>query len=128
MVTSDLARFALMLVAAAVIAADGPAAVVYATVAVSQVVGTVFRPAQSALLPGLVRTPSELTAANVASSTIESIGTFLGPALGGLLLAVSERAGRVRGQRGDVSLVGRARLRAARAGGAPRPRRNAGCG
>ena len=89
MVASDLARFALMLVAAAVIAADGPGAVVYATVAVSQVVGTVFRPAQSALLPGLVRTPSELTAANVASSTIESIGTFLGPALGGLLLAVS---------------------------------------
>jgi MFS family permease len=89
MVTSDVARFALMLVAAGVIAADGPAAVVYATVAVSQVVGTVFRPAQSALLPGLVRTPSELTAANVASSTIESIGTFLGPALGGLLLAVS---------------------------------------
>lgn len=89
MVASDLARFALMLVAAGVIAADGPSPVVYATVAVSQVVGTVFRPAQSALLPGLVRTPSELTAANVASSTIESIGTFLGPALGGLLLAVS---------------------------------------
>jgi len=89
MVASDLVRFALMLVAAAIIAADGPAAVVYVTVAVSQVVGTVFRPAQSALLPGLVRTPSELTAANVASSTIESIGTFLGPALGGLLLAVS---------------------------------------
>lgn len=89
MVASDLARFALMLVAAGIIAADGPSAVVYATVAVSQVVGTVFRPAQSALLPGLVQTPSELTAANVASSTIESIGTFLGPALGGLLLAVS---------------------------------------
>ena len=89
MVTSDLARFALMLVAAGVIAADGPSVVVYATVAVSQVVGTVFRPAQAALLPGLVRTPSELTAANVASSTIESLGTFLGPALGGLLLAVS---------------------------------------
>ncbi len=89
MVTSDLGRFALMLVAAAVIATDGPAPAVYATVAVSQIVGTVFRPAQAALLPGLVRTPSELTAANVASSTIESIGTFLGPALGGLLLAVS---------------------------------------
>ena len=89
MVTSDLGRGTLMLVAAAVIAADGPAPIVYATVAVSQVVGTVFRPAQSALLPELVQTPSELTAANVASSTIESIGTFLGPALGGLLLAVS---------------------------------------
>ena len=89
MIVSDLARFALMLVAAAVIAADGPAPAVYLTVAVSQVVGTVFRPAKAALLPGLTRTPAELTAANVASSTIESVGTFLGPALGGLLLAVS---------------------------------------
>ena len=61
----------------------------YALVALSTVAGTVFRPAQSALLPVLVRTPSELTAANVTSSTLESIGTFLGPALGGLLLAVT---------------------------------------
>jgi MFS family permease len=89
MVASDAIRFALMLGAAAVIAADGPAAAVYVLVAASTVTGTVFRPAQAALLPSLVRTPTELTAANVASSTIESIGTFLGPALGGLLLAVS---------------------------------------
>ena len=58
-------------------------------VALSTIAGTVFRPAQAALLPALVRSPSELTAANVASSTLESVGTFLGPALGGLLLAVS---------------------------------------
>jgi MFS family permease len=89
MVTSDLVRCALMLAAGATIAADGPAPAVYAMVGISQIVGTVFRPAQSALLPLLVRTPSELTAANVATSTLESIGTFLGPALGGLLLAVS---------------------------------------
>jgi MFS family permease len=89
MVASDLVRCALMLAAAATIAADGPAPVVYGLVAVSTICGTVRRPAQSALLPALVRSPSELTAANVASSTIESVGTFLGPALGGLLLAVS---------------------------------------
>ena len=89
MVASDLVRCVLMLAAAATIAADGPAPVVYALVAVSTICGTVRRPAQSALLPALVRSPSELTAANVASSTIESVGTFLGPALGGLLLAVS---------------------------------------
>ena len=89
MVASDAIRFALMAGAAAVIAAGGPAPVVYVLVAASTVTGTVFRPAQAALLPALVRTPNELTAANVASSTIESIGTFLGPALGGLLLAVS---------------------------------------
>jgi MFS family permease len=89
MVASDAIRFALMAGAAAVIAVGGPAPVVYVLVAGSTVTGTVFRPAQAALLPALVRTPTELTAANVASSTIESIGTFLGPALGGLLLAVS---------------------------------------
>ena len=89
MVTSDLVRGGLMLAAAATIAADGPAPAVYAMVGLSQVAGTVFRPSQSALLPLLVRSPSELTAANVATSTLESIGTFLGPALGGLLLAVS---------------------------------------
>ena len=89
MVASDLIRFVLMLAAAATIAADGPAPLVYGLVALSTIAGTVFRPAQAALLPALVRSPSELTAANVASSTLESVGTFLGPALGGLLLAVS---------------------------------------
>jgi MFS family permease len=89
MVASDLVRCALMLAAAAVIALDGPPAVVYVIVAASTVTTTVFRPAQAALLPALVRSPSELTAANVASSTLESVGTFLGPALGGLLLALT---------------------------------------
>ena len=89
MVASDLLRCALMLGAAATIAADGPAPVVYGLVSLSTIAGTVFRPAQSALLPALVRSPSELTAANVASSTLESVGTFLGPALGGLLLAAT---------------------------------------
>jgi MFS family permease len=63
--------------------------VVYAIVALSTVSGTVFRPAQAALLPHLARSPGELTAANVASSTLESVGAFIGPALGGLLLALT---------------------------------------
>jgi|RhiMethySRZTD1v2_1073278.scaffolds.fasta_scaffold08496_9 MFS family permease len=92
MVASDLARLALMLAAALVIASDGPAPLVYTIVALTTVTGTVFRPAQAALLPSLVASPAELTAANVASSTVESVGTFLGPALGGLLLAVSDPA------------------------------------
>jgi hypothetical protein len=92
MVVSDVVRFALMAAAAAVIATDGPAPVVYGLVAVTSATGTVFRPAQAALLPSLVTSPAELTAANVASSTLESVGTFLGPALGGLLLAVTSPA------------------------------------
>jgi Cyclic nucleotide-binding domain/Major Facilitator Superfamily len=52
-------------------------------------VSTAFQPAQAALIPLLARDPRELTAANVASSTVESVGSFAGPALGGLLLAVT---------------------------------------
>jgi MFS family permease len=92
MVVADVVRFALMAAAALVIATDGPAPIVYGLVAVTSATGTVFRPAQAALLPSLVTSPAELTAANVASSTIESVGTFLGPALGGLLLAVTSPA------------------------------------
>jgi MFS family permease len=89
MISSDVVRAALMFGAAATIAANGPAAVVYALVALSAVASTVFRPAKSALLPALVTSPGELTAANAASSTLESVAMFLGPALGGALLAVS---------------------------------------
>ena len=92
MVVADVVRFVLMAAAALVIATDGPAPVVYGLVALTSATGTVFRPAQAALLPSLVASPAELTAANVASSTLESVGTFLGPALGGLLLAVSSPA------------------------------------
>jgi len=52
-------------------------------------VSQAFQPAESALLPTLAESPEELAAANVASSTIESAGYFVGPALGGVLLAVS---------------------------------------
>jgi predicted MFS family arabinose efflux permease len=45
------------------------------------------RPMQSALLPQLAKTPEELTAANLVLTTVESSGIFLGPAIGGLLLA-----------------------------------------
>ena len=90
MLVSDVVRAALVLVAAVVIAADGPELAVYGLAVVTALVGTCFRPAQAAMLPGLARDPGELTAANVASSTIESVGFFLGPALGGLLLAVAD--------------------------------------
>ncbi|MCZ7588858.1 MAG: MFS transporter [Gaiella sp.] len=92
MVASDVVRVVLMALAALVIATDGPAPVVYALVALTTAAGTVFRPAQAALLPSLVSTPGELTASNAAASTLESVGTFLGPALGGALLAVSDPA------------------------------------
>ena len=89
MVVTDVIRAALMVAAAVTIWQGWSAYIVYVIVAVSTVVGTAFRPAQAALLPHLARNPAELTAANVASSTLEAVGAFIGPALGGILLAVT---------------------------------------
>ena len=89
MIATDLIRAPLMVVVALTILWDGPAAIVYVAVGLTSIVGTAFRPAQAALLPSLARTPEELSAANVTSSTVESIGTFVGPALGGILLAAT---------------------------------------
>jgi MFS family permease len=49
---------------------------------------TLFRAAQSAVVPELVDDPAELTSVNVLSSSVESLGVFVGPALAGLLLVV----------------------------------------
>jgi MFS family permease len=89
MLTADVVRVGLLGGMCALAALDGPALAVYALAVATSIVSTVFHPAQQALLPSLVREPGELTAANVSMSTISSVGMFAGPALGGLLLALS---------------------------------------
>ncbi|MBA3412148.1 MAG: MFS transporter [Actinobacteria bacterium] len=89
MLYATLLRAVGMAAAAGAVLLDSPAALVYALATVVTLLSTAFRPAQAALLPSLARTPQELTAANVASSTITSIGGFAGAALGGLLLAAT---------------------------------------
>lgn len=89
MLAADLVRAAALAVMAVVVLSDGPVALVYLLASGVAVTTTAFQPAQAALLPSLARTPEELTAANVSSSTLESLGFCVGPALGGVLLAVS---------------------------------------
>ena len=84
MIAADSIRVVLVLAAALVIRFDGPPIVVYALAVLTAVAGTSFRPAQAALTPSLANHPGELTAANVAASTVESVGFFAGPAIGGL--------------------------------------------
>ena len=50
---------------------------------------TLVRPALQALLPSLARTPEELIASNGATSTVESVGTLVGPLLAGVLISVA---------------------------------------
>lgn len=90
MLAADLVRAVALAAAAVAVFADAPPALVYVLAAVVSVVAMAFRPAQAAVLPSLARSPDELTAANVASTTIESVGSFAGPALGGFLLAATD--------------------------------------
>jgi MFS family permease len=89
MLVSDLTRLVAMAGAAAVALSGGPAVFVYVLGSFEAIMRTAFQPAQSAIIPTLARTPQELTASNVTASTIESVGVFLGPAIGGLLLAAT---------------------------------------
>jgi len=88
-VGADLTRAALLGLTTVVVLVDGPAAVVYLLAGLVAIAYSAVRPAQAALLPALAKNPKELTAANVTSSTIESLGIFGGPAIGGLVLAAT---------------------------------------
>jgi MFS family permease len=89
MAASNLGRAVVVALAGAVVLSDGPQWAVYALAGLASVIGTAFLPAESAILPDLARDPEELTAANVTRSTIDSVGSFAGPAIGGLLLAAT---------------------------------------
>ena len=75
------------IVTAAVVAAGLPVEATYVLAGIVAGAGSLVRPIQNALLPALARTPSELIAANVASSLGEGLGTFAGPLLAGILVA-----------------------------------------
>jgi MFS family permease len=66
------------------------AVVIFALAGVVGLTWTLVRPAQQALLPSLARTPEELIGSNGASSTIESLGTLVGPLLAGVLVSVAD--------------------------------------
>ena len=82
---------AILLALATVTAAvGGPALGVVALAAVSSGLEGAYRPLQAATLQWLVRTPTELAAANVVASMMESTGGLVGPLLAGVLLALAD--------------------------------------
>src|SRR4051794_25909462 len=89
LVGSCVARSAIIALAGAAMLTGFPSIVVYVLAVLAALSGTVFSPSEAALVPVLARSPEELTAANVSASTIDGVGTFLGPALGGFLLAAT---------------------------------------
>jgi MFS family permease len=89
---SCLTRAAATGAAAAVLLAGGPSVVVYPLAVVSTCAFRLFRPAHSALLPGLCNTPRELSSANVVRGLLDSGATLLGPLSAALLLVLGSPA------------------------------------
>jgi MFS family permease len=90
MIASDLVRSATLATMGVAALADAPPFAVYALAVAATLSATPFGPAQAALLPQLARSPRELTAANASTSAVDNVGSFVGPALGGLLVAVAD--------------------------------------
>jgi MFS family permease len=80
---------AVALAGSAVAAFAGSEIGVYACAALVGISSTLIRPTLQALLPSLTRTPEELVASNAATSTIESVGTLVGPLVAGVLVEVA---------------------------------------
>lgn len=64
----------------------GPPIVAYAAAVVASCAITMTRPVHHAMLPHLAQTPSQLTAANSVSGTVEGVGVLVGPITNSVLL------------------------------------------
>ena len=84
---TDIARGALMLVMATLVAASAPIAAIVALAVMATCFSTFFGPAIGAYLPSLVADEEQLGPANSAWSTLDNLAFVIGPAVGGLLIA-----------------------------------------
>ncbi|MGD0379735.1 MAG: cyclic nucleotide-binding domain-containing protein [Acidimicrobiales bacterium] len=78
-----------MAAVAAAIGLRAPTFVVFVLAPLTSISFTTTRSPQAALLPAIVRTPDELTAANVMNGWTDGAASLVGPALAGVLLAWS---------------------------------------
>ena len=84
---ATLVRALALALAAAAVAAEAPFAIVLVVAAVQTVAESAVKPAQSALLPDLARTPEQLGAANAVLNGVENVGFLIGALAGGLVAA-----------------------------------------
>jgi MFS family permease len=82
-------RGAMLGCAAAVTTSGGPVAATYGFAVVATVAVALYRPAHSALLPALAKSPADLTRANAVRGMLDSLSILGGPVAAAVLLAAS---------------------------------------
>jgi MFS family permease len=85
-----LIRAATAALTAIVITVHGGAILLLILAAILAIAGGPIRPTLASLMPGLARSPAELIAANMAWSTGEGLGTFAGPLVAGIAIALGD--------------------------------------
>ena len=88
LLTTDLARGALMIVMGVLVATDAPIAYTVCLALVAASFATFFGPALGAYLPTVVGDERNLGPANSVWATLDNLAFFIGPAIAGLLIAV----------------------------------------
>lgn len=83
-------RVGFLVVASGLVITGATPALIYVFAGVDAVASALLRPLRSALTPALARTPEELVAANVATTTGDAFAAMVGPGLAALILAVGE--------------------------------------
>ena len=88
LLVSDLFRGALMVAMAFLIEANGSVLLIAALAILAACGSTFFYPAMGAYVPALAKDESQIGPANSAVASIQNVSFILGPAIGGLVLAL----------------------------------------
>ncbi|MBF6606675.1 MAG: MFS transporter [Chloroflexi bacterium] len=89
LLATDVARGAIMLALAALVALDGPLWAIVALAVLATCFSSFFGPTIGAFLPTLVGDESRLGPANSAWASLDKLAFVIGPAIGGLIIASS---------------------------------------
>jgi hypothetical protein len=81
-------RVAFVLAATVEVVVGAPLAGIYLLIAIDTAAGGLLRPLRVVLTPALAHSPEELVAANVGTTTGDSLAALLGPAVAAVLLVV----------------------------------------
>ncbi|HET9124929.1 MAG TPA: cyclic nucleotide-binding domain-containing protein [Solirubrobacteraceae bacterium] len=89
LVRVGMVRAAMLGCAAAATATGAPALATYGVAVIATIAMTMYRPAHSALLPTLAKSPQQLAHANAVRAALDSLSTLGGPLAAAALLAAS---------------------------------------
>jgi hypothetical protein len=83
-------RTAFLILATALVFSGAAPILIYLLAGVDAVASALLRPLRATITPALARTPEELVAANVATTTGDALAAMLGPGIAAVILAVGE--------------------------------------